>query len=55
MELQTFQHEQFGDLRIIDEDGVVWFVGKDVAATLGYQNISRDLVRHVDDDDRKKS
>ncbi len=55
MELQTFQHEQFGDLRIIDEDGVVWFVGKDVAATLGYQNISRDLVRHVDDDDRKKA
>lgn len=54
MELQAFNHEQFGSLRIMDEDGVVWFIGKDVAGALGYQNISRDLVRHVDDEDRKK-
>ena len=31
-----------------------WFVGKDVADTLGYQNGSRDINRHVDDEDRHK-
>lgn len=31
-----------------------WFVGKDVADTLGYQNSSRDINRHVDDEDRHK-
>lgn len=54
MELQTFQHEQFGDLRIIDENGVVWFIGKDAAVALGYNNQSKAIQQHVDDDDRKK-
>ena len=31
-----------------------WFVGKDVAEVLGYQNGSRDINRHVDEDDRHK-
>ena len=31
-----------------------WFVGKDVADILGYQNGSRDINRHVDEDDRHK-
>ena len=30
------------------------FVGKDVADILGYQNGSRDINRHVDEDDRRK-
>ena len=29
-----------------------WFVGKDVAQVLGYQNGSRDINRHVDEEDR---
>ena len=29
-----------------------WFVGKDVAEVLGYQNGSRDINRHVDDEDK---
>ena len=52
MELQTFKHEQFGDLRIMDEDGVVWFIGKDVAAILGYSDTAAAIKRHVDDEDK---
>lgn len=37
-QLQVFNHEQFGDVRIIEEDGKVLFCGKDVAAALGYDN-----------------
>ena len=33
-------------------DGEPWFVGKDVADILGYQNGSRDINRHVDDEDK---
>lgn len=49
-----FTHPQFGELRTVEIDGVVWFVGKDVANTLGYQNGSRDINRHVDEEDRRK-
>ena len=29
-QLQVFNHEQFGDVRIIEEDGRVLFCGKDM-------------------------
>lgn len=54
MELQIFNHEQFGNLRIMDEDGVVWFIGKDVAQALGYNNQSKAIQQHVDEEDKKK-
>ncbi|WP_277248427.1 BRO family protein [Phascolarctobacterium succinatutens] len=37
-ELQTFTSAAFGSARIIDKGGQPWFVGKDVADILGYQN-----------------
>ena len=43
-QLQVFNHEQFGDVRIIEEDGRVLFCGKDVAKALGYEN-PRDAIR----------
>lgn len=53
-EVKTFKNEQFGEVRVIEQDGESWFVGKDVAAVLGYSNQNRDIVRHVDEDDRMK-
>ena len=38
----------------ITVNGEVMFVGKDVADILGYQNGSRDINRHVDEEDRHK-
>ena len=53
--MQIFQNEEFGCVRtFVTEDGVPWFVGKDVADNLGYQNGSRDINRHVDEEDRRK-
>ena len=47
--MQIFQNEEFGRVRtFVTEDGVPWFVGKDVADNLGYQNGSRDINRHVE-------
>jgi prophage antirepressor-like protein len=51
-ELQIFSNEQFGLIRAITKDTVPWFVGIDVTKVLGYQNGSRDINRHVDEDDR---
>lgn len=52
--LQIFNSEEFGDIRTVTIDNEPWFVGKDVADNLGYQNGSRDINRHVEADDRIK-
>lgn len=51
--LQVFDSPDFGQIRTIQQNGEPWFVGKDVADILGYQNGSRDVNRHVDEDDRQ--
>ena len=51
--LQIFNSPDFGQIRTIQKNGEPWFVGKDVADILGYQNGSRDVNRHVDEDDRQ--
>lgn len=50
----VFNHSEFGTVRAIEVSGEPWFVGKDIANTLGYQNGSRDINRHVDEEDRRK-
>lgn len=51
-ELQIFNNHEFGQMRTVSIDGEPWFVGKDVTAALGYQNASKALADHVDDDDK---
>ena len=53
--LEIFKSEEFGTVRTLVIDDEPWFVGKDVADNLGYQNGSRDINRHVDEDDRTKN
>lgn len=53
-ELQIFDNKEFGEVRTLLIDSEPWFVGKDVADILGYQNGSRDINRHVDEEDRDK-
>ncbi len=52
-ELQIFKNEEFGEIRTVTIDNEPWFVGKDVAEALGYQNGSRDINTHVSKEDRK--
>lgn len=51
-DLKIFENTKFGSIRVIEISGEPWFVGKDVADVLGYQNGSRDINRHVDEKDR---
>lgn len=53
-ELQIFENADFGSVRTLMINDAPYFVGKDVADILGYQNGSRDINRHVDEDDRRK-
>ena len=52
--IEVFKNDEFGSIRTMTVDGEPWFVGKDVADILGYQNGSRDVNAHVDEDDRLK-
>ena len=50
-EVILFRHEQFGEIRTLNINGEPWFVGKDVALSLGYTNPAKALRDHVDSDD----
>jgi len=54
-ELKIFNNPEFGDIRTVELNGEPWLVAKDVADILGYQNGSRDVNRHVDEEDRAKT
>lgn len=45
-------HPEFGELRTVEIDGKPWFVGKDVAAALGYTNSRDAIATHVFADDK---
>ncbi len=53
--IKIFESEEFGRVRTLVKDGEPWFVGKDVADILEYRNGSRDINRHVDEEDRCKT
>ena len=50
-EIFNFQGQQ---VRTVTISGEPYFVGKDTADILGYQNGSRDINRHVDEEDKLK-
>lgn len=51
-ELQIFNSPEFGQIRTIERDGEPWFVGKDVAAALGYTDLNKAIMMHVDEEDK---
>lgn len=50
--LQIFNNEEFGTIRTVMANNEPWFVGKDITDILGYQNGTRDINRHVDEEDK---
>lgn len=54
-DLQIFNSPEFGAIRTIEKDGEPWFVGKDVAAALGYTNARNAVPAHVDDEDKLRT
>lgn len=54
-EMQLFSNPDFGDVRGMLIDGEAWFVGKDVAAALGYgegKSLANAVANHVDETDK---
>ncbi len=52
MEIKIFENAEFGSVRTVDIDGVVYFVAKDVAKILGYSNPQKAIRDHVDKEDK---
>ena len=50
--LEVFYSEEFGTLRTIEVNNEPWFLGKDVADMLGYNNSRDALFKHVDSEDK---
>ncbi|MDH1846941.1 BRO family protein [Aeromonas caviae] len=48
-----FSNEQFGSIRIEQEDDVLWFIASDVARALGYSQTSN-MNKLIDDEDKRK-
>lgn len=51
--LKVFNFES-NEVRTLLINNAPWFVGKDVADILEYRNGSRDINRHVDEEDKRK-
>ena len=51
-QLQTFQNLEFGEIRSMTINGEPWFVGKDIAAALGYKESAKAIREHIDDEDK---
>ena len=54
-ELQVFSNSEFGNIRTVTIDGEPWFVGKDIAESLGYSNSKKALGDHIDAEDKRGS
>lgn len=53
-EMQIFNNEEFGEVRTVTIDGEVWFVGRDVAAALGYAKPEGAVRNYVSEKDTLK-
>lgn len=51
-QLKVFENPEFGPMRTIIINGEPWFVGRDVAEALGYSNVSKAIMVHVDSSDK---
>lgn len=52
-EIQPFNFHGSQVRVLTDEHGEPWFVGKDVAAILGYSDVNKAVAMHVDSEDKK--
>lgn len=51
-DLQIFKNEEFGEIRTVEINGEIWFVGRDIASALGYSDARKAVTSHTDEDDR---
>ena len=51
-ELKIFKNEEFGEIRTVQIDNETYFVGKDIAAALGYERPTKAIQDHVEVEDK---
>jgi anti-repressor protein len=51
-ELQVFKNQEFGSVRTLVVNDEPWFVGKDIAESLGYTATEKAIRTHIDSDDK---
>ena len=51
MNLQIFENNHFGKVRVFEKNGEPWFIAKDIAETLDYRSAS-DMTRILDEDEK---
>lgn len=51
-DLMIFKNEEFGEIRSLEINNEPYFVGKDIAEVLGYENPQKAIRDHVDEDDK---
>lgn len=52
--IKTFSNVEYGTLNAISVNGAVYFIGSEVAKSLGYSNTAKAILEHVDDEDKMK-
>lgn len=50
--IKEFMYDENVVRTTVDDDNVLWFVGKDVAKVLGYKNTNAALSKHVEEEDK---
>ncbi len=51
-QILQFNHQEFGQLTVLEKDGEFFFLGKEVAEKLGYSNTRDAIARHVEHEDK---
>lgn len=51
-EVQTFNNQEFGEVRTVEINGEPYFIAKDIADILGYANPQKAVREHIDEEDR---
>lgn len=51
-QVMLFENKEFGEIRTLMIDGQPYFIGKDVAAALGYERPAKAILDHVDNEDK---
>lgn len=52
MDLQVFNNTEFGQLQILEKNREPYFIGTEIARTLGYTNPQKAVRDHVDEEDK---
>lgn len=51
-EIKVFENKEFGSVRVFEIDGEPWFMGGEVAKSLGYFNTRDAIKSHVEEEDK---